>query len=79
MTDRRRLVGPERLDLHRYHAIRDGILAAGALLLVLFGPAIIDWIDPGRVDRRIEAEHQMAPIDREICQAFGTCPPERAP
>lgn len=79
MTDRRRhIVGPDRLDLHRFHAIRDGILALLALLLWFFGPAIIDAVDPGRVDRHIEAERQMAPIDREICLAFGTCTPERA-
>jgi hypothetical protein len=51
-------------------------LAAALLLLTiaLFGDAIVEWADPGRVDRRIAYnETQQAYTEQVFCETFGVC------
>lgn len=55
----------------RIDAWMQGAAAIALLILCLWGDAIADWLDPGRIDRRIEAVEQEHA--RAVCEAFGTC------
>lgn len=53
---------------------RDLIAALALLAIGLYGDALIDWIDPGRIDARIAYEQsQQAHTERAVCEAFGMC------
>lgn len=55
--------------------IRDLICAVALLVIVLWGVAFIDWLDPGRVNARITANfenciaHAVGDHEMELCAA----------
>lgn len=45
--------------------ISDLILAALLLTIAIFGGAILEWLDPGRIDERIEYNQRQAALNEQ--------------